>query len=72
MFVRPSSVSVPYGTTVVLHVVNHGAMSRDLQLEGGATGTGMLSPSQARTVSYAVFRRTERRGAPSPGARRPA
>ncbi|HEU5419352.1 MAG TPA: multicopper oxidase domain-containing protein [Streptosporangiaceae bacterium] len=58
MFVRPSSVSVPYGTTVVLHVVNHGVMSHDLQLEGGSTGTGMLSRGQSRTVSYGVFGQT--------------
>jgi len=67
MFVRPSSVSVPYGTTVVLHVVNHGAMSHDLQLEGGATGTGMLAPGQARTVSYGVFGRTGQAWCTVPG-----
>jgi nitrite reductase (NO-forming) len=67
MFVRPSSVSVPYGTKVVLHVVNHGAMSHDLQLEGGATGTGMLAPGQARTVSYGVFGRTEQAWCTVPG-----
>ena len=59
LYVRPSSVSVPYGTQVVLHVANHGAMSHDLQLEGGTTGTGMLAPGQARTVSYGVFGHTE-------------
>jgi len=67
MFVRPSSVSVPYGTTVVLHVVNHGALSHDLQLEGGSTGTGMLAPGQARTVSYGVFGRTEQAWCTVPG-----
>jgi len=67
MFVRPSSVSVPYGTTVVLHVVNHGAMNHDLQLEGGATGTGMLAPGLARTVSYGVFGRTEQAWCTVPG-----
>lgn len=55
LFVRPSSISVPYGTRVVLHVVNHGAMSHDLQLEGGSLGTGMLAPGQRQTVGYGVF-----------------
>lgn len=67
LFVRPSSVSVPYGTTVVLHVVNDGAMSHDLQLEGGSAGTGMLAPGQARTVSYAVFGRTGQAWCTVPG-----
>ena len=67
LFVQPSSVSVPYGTTVVLHVVNDGAMSHDLQLEGGSTGTSMLAPGQARTVSYGVFGRTGQAWCTVPG-----
>lgn len=55
LFVRPSSISVSYGTRVVLHVVNRGAMSHDLQLEGGRTGTGMLSLGQRTTVDYGLF-----------------
>jgi nitrite reductase (NO-forming) len=55
MFVRPSSIAVSAGTTVVLDVVNHGAMTHDLQLGGGAVGTGRLAPGQARKVSYGVF-----------------
>jgi hypothetical protein len=56
----------------VLHVVNDGAMSHDLQLEGGATGTGMLAPGQARTVSYGIFGRTEQAWCTVPATRRPA
>ncbi len=67
MAVRPSSVSVPYGTRVVLHVVNRGAMSHDLQLGGGAVGTGMLAPGQARTVSYGVFGQTAQAWCTVPG-----
>jgi nitrite reductase (NO-forming) len=67
LFVRPSSVSVPYGTRVVLHVANDGAMSHDLQLEGGSAGTGMLAPGQARTVSYGVFGRTGQAWCTVPG-----
>jgi nitrite reductase (NO-forming) len=69
LFVRPSSVSVPYGTRVVLHVANDGAMSHDLQLEGGSAGTGMLAPGQARTVSYGSSAAPGRRGAPSRATR---
>jgi len=67
MFVRPSSISVPYGTRVVLHVVNHGAMSHDLQLEGGSPGTGMLAPGQRQTVGYGVFGHTEQAWCTVPG-----
>jgi nitrite reductase (NO-forming) len=67
MFVQPSSVSVPYGTTVLLHVVNHGVMSHDLQLEGGSTGTGRLSPGQSATVSYGVFGQTGQAWCTFPG-----
>jgi nitrite reductase (NO-forming) len=67
MFVRPSSISVPYGTRVVLHVANDGAMSHDLQLEGGSTGTGMLSPGQRKTVDYGIFGHTEQAWCTVPG-----
>jgi len=67
MFVRPSLVSVPSGTTVLLHVVNHGVMSHDLQLEGGSTGTGRLSPGQSTTVGYGVFGQTEQAWCTFPG-----
>ena len=67
MFVRPSSVSVAYGTRVVLHVVNHGAMSHNLQIEGGSIGTGMLAPGQGTTVSYGVVGRTSQAWCTVPG-----
>lgn len=67
MFVRPSSVSVPSGTAVVLHVVNRGTMDHDLQLEGGSTGTGMLSPGQSKTVNYGAFGHTEQAWCTVPG-----
>ena len=67
LFVRPSSISVPYGTRVVLQVANDGAMSHDLQLEGGALGTGMLSPGQRKTVGYGVFGHTEQAWCTVPG-----
>jgi nitrite reductase (NO-forming) len=67
MFVQPSSISVTNGTRVVLHVVNHGAMSHDLQLEGGDTGTGMLSPGQQKIVDYGVFGHTMQAWCTVPG-----
>jgi nitrite reductase (NO-forming) len=67
LFVRPSSISVSYGTRVVLHVVNHGAMSHDLQLEGGSLGTGMLAPGQRQTVDYGVFGHTGQAWCTVPG-----
>lgn len=67
MFVRPSSISVSHGTRVVLHVVNRGAMSHDLQLEGGNVGTGTLGPGQHKTVGYGVFGHTEQAWCTVPG-----
>lgn len=67
MFVRPSSISVRYGTRVVLHVVNRGAMGHNLQLEGGSVGTGMLGPGQRKTVGYGVFGHTEHAWCTVPG-----
>jgi nitrite reductase (NO-forming) len=67
MFVRPSSISVPYGTRVVLHVANDGAMDHDLQLEGGNTGTGMLAPGARQTVDYGVFGSTQQAWCTVPG-----
>jgi hypothetical protein len=55
-----------------LHVVNDSAMSHNLQLEGGSTGTGLLATGPTKTVSYGVFGRTEQRGASSRATRRPA
>ncbi len=60
LFVRPSSVSVEFGTKVVLKVKNQGVNRHDLQLEGGSTGTGMLAPGQQGTVDLgAVYRSTQ-------------
>ena len=60
LFVRPSSVSVEFGTKVVLNVKNQGVKRHDLQLEGGSAGTGMLAPGQQGTVNLgAVYRSTQ-------------
>ncbi len=67
MFVRPSSLTVRRGTRLVLHVVNTGALSHDLQLEGGAVGTGMLGPGQSRTADFGVVGRTEQAWCTVPG-----
>ncbi len=68
-YARPSTISVAFGTRLVLHVVNHGTMDHDLQLEGRRVRTGRdaTPPSTSRprhrpdgTPS------TRRRTAPSP------
>lgn len=67
LWVSPSSISVAYGTRVVLTVTNTGAMNHDLQLNGGSVGPGMLSPGQHKTVDYGVFGSTEQAWCTVPG-----
>lgn len=68
-YVKPSSVKVPAGNRLVLHVVNDGDMDHDLQLEGGQVGTGMLSPGQHRTADYGIVRHAEQAWCTVPGHR---
>jgi nitrite reductase (NO-forming) len=67
MFVRPSSISASYATRIVLHVVNYGTMTHDLQLEGGAVGTGMLAPGEHANVDYGVVGHTTQAWCTVPG-----
>jgi nitrite reductase (NO-forming) len=67
MYVRPSAISVRYGTRVVLDVVNRGSMSHDLQLGGGNLGTGLLAPGQRHTADYGVLGQTEQAWCTVPG-----
>lgn len=66
-YVRPSTVTVPRGTRLVLRVTNRSGMDHDLQLEGGKTGTGMLSPGQTRTVDYGVIEASRQAWCTVPG-----
>lgn len=51
--VSPSVIEVPAGDTLVLNVVNDGAMVHDLQL-GDGVGTAMLDPGQSETIDLGV------------------
>ena len=66
-YVRPSTITLTFGTRLVLHVTNRGTMDHDLQLEGGRVGTGLLAPGQRRTVDYGVVGRSEQAWCTVPG-----
>jgi nitrite reductase (NO-forming) len=54
LYVKPSSVDVPAGTELIVHVTNAGAMSHDLKLQG-ETGTALLDPGAQEEVSLGVI-----------------
>ena len=56
LWVKPASIDVPAGGSVVLNVTNTGAMPHDLAV-GGVGGTGLLQPG----ASAATARRTVHR-----------
>jgi nitrite reductase (NO-forming) len=53
MFVRPSSIEVPAGSEVIVHVTNVGTMAHDLKL-GGVTGVNLINPGDSATASLGV------------------
>jgi len=55
LYVKPSSVSVPAGTELIVKVTNAGAMAHDLRLQGGDTGTKMLDPGATQEVSLGMI-----------------
>ena len=54
LYVKPSSIDVPAGNTVVLKVTNAGAMPHDLKL-GGEDGTEMLDPGATEEITIGPF-----------------
>jgi len=54
LYVKPSSVEVAAGQTLVLQVTNKGAMSHDLKVEG-TNGTDLLAPGASATVEVGPF-----------------
>ncbi len=54
LFVKPSSIEVPAGEVVVLNVVNNGALSHDLKLDG-TDGTEMLEPGASEEITIGPF-----------------
>lgn len=53
-FVSPSTIDVPAGAEITLHVSNAGAMAHDLQVQG-TTGTAMLDPGGDETIVIGPF-----------------
>jgi nitrite reductase (NO-forming) len=66
-YVRPSTITLSYGTRLVLDVTNRGSMDHDLQLEGSRLGTGVLRPGQEKTVDLGVFGHSEQAWCTVPG-----
>ena len=54
LFVQPSSIDVPAGAPVTLHVTNTGAMAHDLKVNG-TDGTDLLAPGASATVELGSF-----------------
>lgn len=50
MGIRPSTIEVPAGQAITLHVTNTGAMAHDLKL-AGTSGTAMLAPGDDETIT---------------------
>lgn len=67
MYVHPSSLSVEFGTKVILKVVNRGPAKHDLQIEGGAQGTGLLTAGQQKSVDLGVLYRSTQAWCTVPG-----
>jgi nitrite reductase (NO-forming) len=54
LWVKPSSIEVPAGGSVVLAVTNVGAMPHDLKLDG-TDGTAMLDPGESEEITLGPF-----------------
>jgi nitrite reductase (NO-forming) len=66
LYVRPSSIDVPAGAEVIVHVTNVGAMAHDLKLNG-ETGTEMIDPGGHVTASLGVVTETTQAWCTVPG-----
>lgn len=55
MYVSPSSITVPAGQAITLHVTNAGVMAHDLVVDGTGAGTTMLAPGESETVVIGPF-----------------
>lgn len=66
LYVEPSSIEVPAGTTVTMNVTNAGAMPHDLVIADG-TGTRMLDPGERETVTFGPFEATAEAWCTVPG-----
>jgi nitrite reductase (NO-forming) len=66
LYVKPSSVTVPAGTELIVRVTNKGAMAHDLQLQG-TKGTELLDPGASQQVSFGVMTETTEAWCTVPG-----
>ena len=64
--IQPASIDVAPGTHVVLEVVNAGAMTHDVKLDG-TTGSAMLDPGASETVDLGVIDATSQAWCTVPG-----
>ncbi|WP_433497591.1 multicopper oxidase domain-containing protein [Sphaerimonospora sp. CA-214678] len=53
LFIKPSSITVPAGSPVVVHVVNNGNMQHSLSLEGREEP--LLDPGKSTTLNWGPF-----------------
>jgi nitrite reductase (NO-forming) len=67
LFVKPSSVTVPAGTELIVKVTNTGAMAHDLKLQGGEPGTALLDPGATEETSLGVMQETTQAWCTVPG-----
>jgi nitrite reductase (NO-forming) len=68
LFVSPTTVNIPSGQRITLHVKNTGAISHDLRLDG-QSGTKMLSPGASQTIVVGPFTQTAKLWCTVPGHR---
>lgn len=69
MYVSPSSIVVPAGQAVTLHVTNSGVMAHDLVVGGDGAGTRMLAPGESETVVIGPFTESSSAWCTVPGHR---
>ncbi|MCB0953532.1 MAG: multicopper oxidase domain-containing protein [Microthrixaceae bacterium] len=51
MYIEPSSLEVPAGTTITFEVTNAGTMDHDFKIDG-ETGTDFIAPGETETFEY--------------------
>lgn len=65
LFVKPSSITVPAGSDVVVHVTNTGAQQHTLALEG--RDTPLIDPGKSATINWGQFTKNEQAWCTVPG-----
>lgn len=65
MYIKPSTIDVPAGAPVVVHVVNNGHMQHALSLEG--RDEPLLDPGKSTTLNWGPFTKSTQAWCPVPG-----